>query len=415
MNEASNNQFSDKQSLPMPQHTIPSQHANLTQQLTTDERAHSEQLLAAIGAEIQRADGWIDFQTFMSLALYAPGLGYYSAGTHKLGSGGDFTTAPEISPLFSRCIARQCAQVLHQQDNGSVLEIGAGSGVMARDLLRELERIASLPARYYILEVSADLRARQQALLQQTLPHYIDRVQWLDQLPDEFVGVIVANEVLDALPVQRFIIEQGEVRSLGVSCAQRGLVWQSQVATPELQQAVSALQSNLGERLPEGYCSEMNLQLPAWLQSLATSMRSGVMLFLDYGWPQREYYSSERIRGTLSCFFRQRMHDDPLINVGLQDITAWVDFTALAEAGLSAGLELKGFATQAHFLFGAGLQELLSDMSNHSDAERWALSQQVQKLTLPGEMGESFKAMAFAKDCDVELAGFGFRDLRERL
>ena len=399
----------------MPQHTIPSQRANLTQPLTTVERLHSEHLLAVIRSEIARVGGWIDFQTFMSLALYAPGLGYYSAGTHKLGAGGDFTTAPEISPLFSRCIARQCAQVLRQQDNGSVLELGAGSGVMACDLLQELERIDCLPERYYILEVSADLRARQQALLRQTLPHYVDRVQWLDQLPDGFVGVIIANEVLDALPVQRFMIERGEVRSLGVSCTQQGLIWRTQSATSDVQSAVRAIQPNLNEQLPEGYCSEVNVQLAAWLQSLADSMRSGVMLFIDYGWPQREYYSSERVRGTLSCFFRQRMHDDPLINVGLQDITAWVDFTALAEAGLSAELELKGFATQAHFLFGAGLQELLIDMSEQSDAERWQLSQQVQKLTLPGEMGESFKAMAFAKDCDVELSGFSFRDLRDRL
>jgi SAM-dependent MidA family methyltransferase len=167
--------------------------------------------------------------------------------------------------------------------------------------------------------------------------------------------------------------------------------------------------------LPDGYCSEVNLQLPAWMQALSESMRSGVMLFIDYGWPQRQYYSAERMRGTLSCFFRQRMHDNPLINVGLQDLTAWVDFTALAEAGLNAGLELRGFATQAHFLFGAGLQELLADLSERSDAERWQLSQQVQKLTLPGEMGESFKAMAFAKQCDIELNGFGFRDLRDRL
>jgi SAM-dependent MidA family methyltransferase len=402
-------------SLALPQHTIPSPRMNLSQQLTADEQAHSERLLTLIRAEIKRAGGWIDFQTFMTLALYAPGLGYYSAGTHKLGAGGDFTTAPEISPLFSRCIAHQCAQVLQQLGNGSVLELGAGSGVMALEILRELQRIASLPERYYILEVSADLRARQQALLQQALPHYFDRIQWLDSLPDDFVGVIVANEVLDALPVQRFVIERGATQALGVSNGEYGLITTMQPASSTLSQAVNAIQSSLHEPLPDGYCSEVNLQLPAWIQSLADALRSGVMLFIDYGWPQHEYYSTERMRGTLSCFFRQRMHDNPLINIGLQDITAWVDFTALAEAGLNAGLELKGFATQAHFLFGAGLQTLLADMSEQSDAQRWQLSQQVQKLTLPGEMGESFKAMAFAKDCDIELSGFSFRDLRERL
>jgi SAM-dependent MidA family methyltransferase len=388
---------------------------NLTQQLTTEEQAHSERLLALIRAEIERAGGWIDFHTFMTLALYAPGLGYYSAGTHKLGRGGDFTTAPEISSLFSRCVARQCAQVLQQLHRGSVLELGAGSGAMARDVLRELQQLHSLPERYYILEVSGDLRARQQALLREALPDFYERVQWLDHLPRDFVGVIVANEVLDALPVQRFAIEPDGPRSLGVSITSQGLAWQTQPATPELLTAVQAIQRELSEPLSSGYCSEINLQLPAWMNSLAETLRSGMMLFIDYGWPQRQYYSSERTRGTLSCFFRQRMHDDPLINVGLQDITAWVDFTALAEAGVNAGLELKGFATQAHFLFGAGLQELLADMSEQDDAMRWQLSQQVQKLTLPGEMGESFKAMAFAKDCDIELAGFSFRDLRDRL
>jgi len=272
-----------------------------------------------------------------------------------------------------------------------------------------------VPDCYYILEVSADLRARQQTLLQQALPHYIERVQWLDHLPTEFVGVIVANEVLDALPVQRFITAHAEVQAVGVSCTEQGLIWQARPAGPDLLSAVQTIQHGLSDPLPDGYCSEVNLQLPAWMRALSASMHGGVMLFIDYGWPQRQYYSAERMRGTLSCFFRQRMHDNPLLNVGLQDLTAWVDFTALAEAGLNAGLELKGFATQAHFLFGAGLQELLADLSERSDAERWQLSQQVQKLTLPGEMGESFKAMAFAKQCDIELSGFGFRDLRDRL
>lgn len=399
----------------MLQHTLTSRREDLMARLTLEERAHSERLLALIRAEIENAGGWLDFQSFMNLALYAPGLGYYSAGTHKLGAGGDFTTAPEISPLFSRCIARQCAEALQQSGQGSVLELGAGSGVMALEMLREFERLQCLPERYCILEVSADLRARQQALLQQQLPQHMTRVQWLDALPCEFAGVIVANEVLDALPVQRFRIQHGVPQILGVMNAGQGLAWQTRAANAELLAAVRAIESNLNVRLPEGYCSEVNLQLPAWIKSLAEALQRGVMLFIDYGWPQSQYYSVERRQGTLSCFFRQRMHDDPLLNVGLQDITVWVDFTALAEAGLAAGLELKGFATQAHFLLGAGLDRLLVDLSGQDDARRWQLSQQVQKLTLPGEMGESFKAMAFAKNCELELSGFGFRDLRDRL
>jgi SAM-dependent MidA family methyltransferase len=396
-------------------HTLPSRRADLSAQLSHAEQAHSQQLLALIREHIVRAGGWLDFQSFMNLALYAPGLGYYSAGAHKLGAGGDFTTAPEMSPLFSRCVARQCAQVLQQLGQGCILELGAGSGVMALDMLRELERVDCLPEYYLIVEVSADLRARQQALLQQQLPQYLSRMRWLDALPVDFNGVVVANEVLDAMPVQRFIMQDSAPQAVGLTWTGQGLSWQSAAASAGLSAAVRAIESNLQRALPDGYCSEVNVQLPAWMHSLANAVHRGVLLFIDYGWPQAQYYSHERVQGTLSCFFRQRMHDDLLINVGLQDMTAWVDFTALAHAGIAAGLELQGFATQAHFLLGAGLDQLLAAMHEQNDRQRWQLSQQVQQLTMPGEMGESFKAMAFSKDCDVELSGFAFRDLRDRL
>ncbi len=397
------------------QHTLASPRYELTESLTAEEQAHSARLLQVIHTAIQEAGGWLDFQSFMNLALYAPGLGYYSAGAHKLGAGGDFTTAPEISPLFSRCVALQCIEVLRQLPQGSVLELGAGSGVMAVEMLHEFERMGCLPERYYILEVSADLRARQQALIQQQAPQHVERVQWLSSLPKNFVGVIVANEVLDALPVQRFCVQRGSVQGLGVAHSEAGLRWQSRSADTTLTAGVEQIDPALRAAWPEGYCSEVNMQLPAWISALAECMQQGVVLFIDYGFSQSQYYSAERTRGTLSCFFRQRMHDDPLMNVGLQDITAWVDFTAVASAGLAAGLTLEGFATQAHFLLGCGLDRLLADMSEQPDAVRWSLSQQVQKLTLPSEMGESFKAMAFSKDCEVQLSGFMFRDLRDRL
>lgn len=383
--------------------------------LSAAEREHGERLVKLIHADIDAAGGWLDFQSFMNLALYAPGLGYYSAGAHKLGAGGDFTTAPEISPLFSRCVAVQCAQVLQHLGEGSVLELGAGSGVMAVVMLREFERLGSLPDRYYILEVSADLRARQQALLQQELPQHSHRLCWLDALPDNFIGIIIANEVLDALPIQRFCIQQGQVQAIGVSYTEQGLVWQPRPASAALHAAVQTIQTNLQLQFPEGYCSEVNLQLAGWVGSLAASLRRGALLCIDYGYPQHQYYSVERMQGTLSCFFRQHVHHQPLINVGLQDITAWVDFTAVATAGMDAGLELSGFATQAHFLLGCGLDRLLADLAEQPDALRWQLSQQVQKLTMPNEMGENFKAIAFNKDCDIELDGFALRDLRDRL
>jgi SAM-dependent MidA family methyltransferase len=407
----------------MLQHTLASRHENLLAQLTAQlsaaERAHSERLLQLIRAEIDAAGGWLDFHSFMALALYAPGLGYYSAGAHKLGAGGDFTTAPEISPLFSRCVAHQCAQVLqhlgHDPSCGSVLELGAGSGVMAVDMLREFERLQCLPERYYILEVSADLRARQQALLQRELPQLMQRIAWLDVLPRDFVGVMVANEVLDALPVQRFCIHAGHVQAMGVTDTAAGLSWQSRPASAQLQQAVRAIEAEWQLTLPEGYCSEVNLQLSAWINSLADSLKQGVLLCIDYGYPQQQYYDLGRTQGTLSCFFRQHLHTEPLLNVGLQDITAWVDFTAVATAGIAAQLELGGYTTQAHFLLGCGLDHLLGDLAEQPDALRWQLSQQVQRLTMPNEMGENFKAMAFHKACDIELRGFALRDLRDRL
>jgi len=383
--------------------------------LSDIERAHGERLTALIRNQIQGANGWIDFERFMELALYAPGLGYYSAGAHKFGPRGDFVTAPEISPLFGSCMATQCAAVLHALQGGSVLELGAGSGAMAADILLQLERMEALPELYCILEVSAELKQRQQATLRQRVPQLAHKVRWLDALPAEFTGIILANEVLDALPVQRFVIEGQQVQALGVGIKDDGFAWQTQPASAPLRHVLQEILQNLGTVLPDGYRSEINLRLKPWFHSLAASLVRGAMLFVDYGLPQAEYYGSERANGTLACFFRHRIHDDPFVNVGLQDITAWVDFTAVAEAGIAAGLELRGFATQAHFLLGAGLDAGLNQPELADDVQRWKLSQQIQKLTLPSEMGESFKAIAFAKQCDVELSGFRFRDLRDRL
>lgn len=386
--------------------------------LAADEQAHSERLIALIRDEINKNHGWIGFVRYMELALYAPGLGYYSAGAQKLGSSGDFITAPEISPLFSRCVANQCAQALHSLQGGDVLELGAGSGMMAVDVLLQLEKLNALPTRYYILEVSADLRQRQQTLLQERIPHLMDRLCWLDSLPDSFNGIIVANEVLDAIPVTRFIIEDGKLRELGIGIEENQFVWRSRPPRDGLIKNIEHITTEIGGNLPLGYCSEINLQLPDWIKSLEIMMQQGVLLFLDYGLPRKQYYSMDRTRGTFSCFYRHLQHDDPFINVGVQDLTTWVDFTALAEAGVNAGLELTGFSTQAHFLIGSGIESLLTDamtQNDLSDTQRWQLAQQVQQLMLPDGMGETFKAMAFTKNCELELSGFAFRDLRHSL
>ena len=387
-------------------------------ELTADEAAHSAELVARVREAIRQAGGWIDFAQFMQLALYAPGLGYYSAGARKFGAAGDFITAPEVAPVFSRCLAVQCAEVLqHLADpEACILELGAGSGVMAAELLAELERQGALPRQYLILDLSADLRERQHATIAAAVPHLLDRVRWLDRLPDElFAGLIIANEVLDALTVQRFAIRHGEVNALGVSDEFGQLVLAEVRGGERLVAAVRQIERDTGTPLPDGYESEVCLGLDQWLAAIAACLARGVVLFVDYGLPRREYYSAERTRGTLLCHFRHRFHEDALTRVGLQDITAWVDFTAVAEAAAPAGLDVAGYTTQAHFLIGAGLGEFVANVEGLDLVQRFNLSRQAMVLTLPGEMGERFKAIALTRDYDTPLRGFATRDLRHAL
>ena len=379
-------------------------------QLTADEIAHSERLIRRIRDVIEAQGGWISFERFMELALYEPGLGYYSAGSTKLGEAGDFITAPEISPLFSRCLAAQCIEVFDRLGGGDILEFGAGSGTMASDVLAELAAQNRLPGRYYILEVSADLRERQRTTLQQRVPQLLERVEWLDRLP-ELRGVILANEVLDALPVQRFRMRGTQVNAVGVTWQLGKLDWSEVHADAHLEAAVRAIEKETGTPLPDGYLSEINLRLGPWVAGIAQSLKEGVALFIDYGLPQREYYRAERREGTLLCHYRHRFHDDPLINVGVQDIGAWVDFTAVASAAVDAGMSIAGFTTQAHFLIGAGIEHFMADIATRPVTERVQLARQAMVLTLPGEMGERFKVIGLASNYDHPLRGFGVRDL----
>jgi SAM-dependent MidA family methyltransferase len=387
-------------------------------ELSADEAAHSATLVARVRQAIEQAGGWIDFAQFMQLALYTPGLGYYSAGARKFGAAGDFVTAPEVAPVFSRCLATQCAEVLQNlgTPESCILELGAGSGVMAAEMLAELERQGALPARYWILDLSADLRERQRATLEQAVPHLLERVMWLDELPEaSFAGVIVANEVLDALTVQRFAIRDGHVNALGVSMEFGQLVLAEVRGGERLVNAVRAIERETGVTLPDDYESEVCIGLDQWLPAIGASLERGVMLFVDYGLPRREYYSAERTRGTLLCHFRHRFHDDALVRVGLQDITAWVDFTAVAEAGQAAGFDVAGYTTQAHFLIGAGLGDYVANVEGLDLVQRLNLSRQAMMLTLPGEMGERFKAIALSRQYDTPLRGFATRDLRHTL
>lgn len=384
--------------------------------LGADEEAHSARVAAAIGAAIARAGGWIPFSRFMEIALYAPGLGYYSAGARKFGPAGDFVTAPELTPLFARCLAAQVAEALGRAGGGDVLEVGAGTGALAADLLAALAERDALPRRYRILEVSGELRARQRATLAALGAELEARVEWLDAPPPEpWRGVLLGNEVLDALPVERFRVRETGFEVLGVVRSGDGFAFEPRPAPRDVAAGLAARLAALPAPLPPGFESEVCLMLPAWIRTLAAGLLEGVMLFVDYGLPRAEYYHPARDGGTLTSFFRHRRVEDVLARPGLQDITAWVDFTAVAEAAVAAGFEVAGFATQAHFLLATGLEREFGRAAEGRAAARLAQSQAVATLLLPGEMGERFKVIALARGIAGPLAGFAFRDLSDRL
>jgi SAM-dependent MidA family methyltransferase len=335
----------------------------------------------------------------------------------KLGPGGDFVTAPEVSDLFSRCVARQCAQVLSGE--GEILELGAGTGRMAAVILQSLAAAGRLPARYAILEVSADLAQRQRERVAKLPREIQERVVWLDRLPERPIeGVILANEVLDALPCRRFTLRGGTARELGVvveATPGGAVAFAEHEAAPatELASACAALLTQLQEPLPEGYTSEICLRVAPWLAGVAACLDRGLVLLLDYGLPRAHYYHPQRTAGTMRCHFKQRVHDDPYSNIGVQDITAWVEFTRVAEAAVACGLDVRGFCTQAAFLLGTGLERLLAEATGTQEHAR--LAGEARRLLLPGEMGEAFKVIALARECDDPLDGFAVQDLRHSL
>ncbi len=374
-----------------------------------DALQHSSLLQDLIGRDIINNAGWINFARFMELALYAPGLGYYTAGALKFGEAGDFITAPELSVLFGRTLARQATQIM-QQSASHILELGAGSGKLAADLLGELERSGSLPQSYSILEVSADLRARQQALLKTRLPHLLERIHWLDKLPEKFSGLIIGNEVLDALPVHLLHTQNGLIYERGVALNENNFIWQErEITNPDLLQAAQQLLAT------DDYLSEICLAARGLINSLASCLAQGALLFIDYGFGAREYYHPQRNTGTLMCHYRHRAHDDPFYLPGLQDITAHVNFTDIAECGIDAGLTLLGYSTQAFFLINCGIAEQLQAIPPDNLSLYLPLSAQLQKLTSPAEMGELFKVIALGKGIDQPLCGFLRGDMTRML
>jgi len=372
-----------------------------------EEQQQSHRLLQQICTAA--GDSGIPFSEFMRQALYAPELGYYSSGRQKFGTGGDFVTAPELGAVFATCVANQVAEVLTQLKGGDVLEAGAGQGRLAIDMLRRLDAQDALPRCYLILELSAQLQARQQHNIREALPHLVDRVQWISALPEEFVGVVVANELLDALPVEQFEIGDNGIESLHVCCRDASLEYCRRPAGQNILERLQDLD------LPSGYRSEINFQAEAWIRSAADAITKGVMLFIDYGFSRAEYYHAERRQGTLMCHYRHHNHDHALSLVGLQDITAHVDFTAMAEAAFDAGMDVLGYTSQAAFLMGNGLSDIVQSSDPADSRTHLALTTEIKKLTHPTEMGELFKVVAFGKGYEQPLAGFSLQDRTHRL
>ena len=358
-----------------------------------------------------RDRGQIPFSRYMEMALYQPGLGYYSAGLHKLGAGGAFVTSPELGALFAACLARQIEQVARQLGEYDILEIGAGSGHLAADILHSLPA-DQLPRRYMILERSADLKQVQREHMTSMAPELSHRIEWLERPPDEpWRGVLLANEVIDALSVERFQLAGSGVEQLCVTEAETGFEWVSRPAPAELADALASFKV----KFPAAYRSEVNLQLPAWLKAMTSSLQQGLALFIDYGYPRHEYYLDQRNDGTLICHYQHRAHDDVFFWPGLQDITAFVDFTLLAESANTCGMQVAGYTSQVMFLLGCGLDQVLSAQTKLSEDGGMALNAQARQLTLPGMMGERFQVMGLRRELDFEPLGFSLLDLRHRL
>lgn len=378
--------------------------------------AHSQQLIDAIREEMARQAGQIPFRDFMQLALYAPGLGYYVAGSRKLGAAGDFVTAPEISPIFSHCLAQAIAPALQSLSEANILEVGAGSGVMAAEILRHLSTTAQLPEHYYILELSGELRERQAQTIEQRVPDSLSRVVWLDRLPDELSAVVLGNEVLDAMPVNMISKHNDSWCEQYVAWQDDRFTWQpGEVTDNRLTQRMQSIEEKFGEAFVEGYTTEINLLAEDWLQALGQTLKQGLVLLIDYGFPRHEFYHPQRSSGSLMCHYRHHSHGDPFVYPGLQDITAHVDFTAMAEAAYRSGFSIEGYTNQGNFLIGSGLTEFCQTEPAEDVQPQMILANQIKKLTLPHEMGELFKVIGLSKQLDVTLPGFMLRDLRNSL
>ena len=392
-------------------------------------KQRSRLVVQCVQSACKANDGWINFSEFMNIALYQPNLGYYTGGLQKFGAKGDFITAPEVSPLFGQCLALQLANILndfrkdiraasHVASGNKVylLEFGAGTGLLALDILQQLETLDALPDEYLIIELSAELRQRQQKTIKEKSAELFKRVRWLEQLPDDLSSVVVlANEVLDAMPVEKFRVTVSGVESLMVGMKDNNIVSQYMPASEEAQKVIAEIQKRSEFQFPDNYCSEYNPAIHPWLSLLENKVDKMVMFLIDYGYNEKEYYHADRSEGTLMCYFRHRAHSDFSYWPGLQDITAFVNFTDVAYSAVDLGYEVSGYTTQAAFLLACGLSDLHASQVTDDVQQQVKLSQQIKTLTLLSEMGDRFKVIALTKNYDGPLMAFSMLDLRNRL
>lgn len=368
-------------------------------------------LAEQIRKSIEANGGKITFADYMQQVLYTPGIGYYCKSDTPIGKHGDFITAPEISPIFAYCLANQLQSIMQHLGSSSILEFGAGNGSLVAELLKTLQQREQLPEHYYIIELSASLQLQQRETVASQCPELLSRVIWLEHLPEKFNGIVIANEVIDAMPVHCFSYQQQTIYERYVALDSDQFVWQlGAVSSPPLLHAIEKILAEVGP-LPQPYTSEINFFIGPWLVSIESILQSGVIFLIDYGFSRREYYHHDRHMGTLMCHQQHQASTDPFIRPGEHDLTAHVDFTAVAEAAVSASLNLAGYTTQAYFLLSCGITNYQTD----SELERQQLNHAIKKLTLPHEMGELIKVIAFTKNYPAPLMGFNWRDLSQRL
>ena len=372
---------------------------------------HSSIVLEELAKKINTNEGWINFADFMQFILYEPGLGYYSSGTRKLGTGGDFTTAPEISNFFGVCLADSVIKILHSCPEPMILEIGAGSGQLAFDILTRLDNQGFVPNQYYILELSADLKDRQQRLLAKLPNNLLEKVTWLDSLPENFItGIILGNEVLDAMPCRRFRIQDEEIYEIGISCTNQKLIEQDKLADEIIKDSVHKIEKELNRKFANGFISEIRPDYKHWFTTLSSSLVYGAIMFIDYGCSRGEYYSADRSTGTLVCHYQNTAHYDPLFLPGVQDLSAWVDFSLVADVGLEHGFKVESYTSHRDFLLSAGILKLVDQISDQN--KRFKINQAVKQLLLPSQMGDTFKFMLLSKNCMIEESFMEARDFR---